>query len=389
MRCSLFAYGFRPFFLAAGISALVLVPWWAGAFAFGLPLGSDWPPTLWHAHEMLFGFIAAAIAGFLLTAVPSWTGQRGFAGRPLVLLATVWALGRLLVGSSGLWPLALVAALDLAFLPALAGMLAWPLLRSRNRNTPLLVVLGLLWLANATFYRALAHGNAALAATALRIGIDIVLLLMTVIGGRIIPAFTSSGLKARGDSGALHAWPGITPAAIAAMAIVAVLDILGADSRSAGIAALVAGLIQLLRLLQWRPLQTLRTPLVWVLHLAYAWLPVGLLLKATALLSGAAVAAFWLHALTIGALTTMILAVVTRATLGHTGRPLAASPVVVAAYLLLASAAVVRVFGLVFLGHRYPAVIVLSALLWTASFAAFLVVYAPMLCLPRADGKPG
>ena len=389
MRCSLFAYGFRPFFLAAGISALVLVPWWAGSFAFGLPLATDWPPTLWHAHEMLFGFIAAAISGFLLTAVPSWTGERGFAGPPLVLLGTLWALGRLLVSSSGLWPLALVAAVDLAFLPALASMLAWPLLRSRNRNTPLLVVLGLLWLANATFYWALAHRDAPLAAAALRTGIDIVLLLMTVIGGRIIPAFTTSGLKARGDSAALHAWPGITPAAIAAMAIVAIVDAVGPDGRTAGSVALVAGLIQLLRLLQWRTLRTLWAPLVWVLHLAYAWLPVGLLLKAIALLSGAAFAAFWLHALTIGALATMILAVVSRATLGHTGRPLAASPAVVAAYLLLASAAVVRVFGLALLAHRYPAVIVLSALLWTASFAVFLAVHAPMLWLARADGKPG
>ena len=389
MRCSLFAYGFRPFFLAAGIAALVLVPWWAGSFAFGLPLATAWPPTLWHAHEMLFGFIAAAVAGFLLTAVPSWTGQRGFAGRPLTLLAALWALGRLLVSSAGLWPLPLVATIDLAFLPALAGLVAWPLLRSRNRNTPLLAVLGLLWLANATFYWAVARFDAPLAARALRIGIDIVLLLMTVIGGRVIPAFTSSGLKARGDTGVLHAWRGVTPVAITLMAAVAIVDILGPDSRAAGVVALGAGLVQLLRLLQWRPLRTFGTPLVWVLHLAYVWLPVGLLLKSAALLSGAAIAAFWLHALTVGALATMILAVVTRATLGHTGRPLAVSAPIVAAYLLLASAAVVRVFGLAFLGHHYPAVVVVSALLWTAAFTVFLAVYAPMLWLPRADGKPG
>jgi len=389
MPTALFAYGFRPFFLAVGASALVLVPWWAGSFAFGVPLGSAWPPTLWHAHEMLFGFIAAAIAGFLLTAVPSWTGQRGFAGRPLMLLAALWLLGRVLVESSAFWPLPVVAVVDLAFLPALVALVAQPLLRSQNRNTPLLVVLGLLWATHAVFYWALAARDAAHAAQALAVGIDIVLVLATVVGGRIVPAFTSSGLKARGDATALRAWRWITPVVIGLMAAVAIVDAVRPDGAVAGWIAAVAALAQALRLLQWRTPRTLRMPIVWVLHLAYAWLAVGLGLKALALLDGAGVAAFWLHALTIGALATMILAVMTRATLGHTGRPIVAPAAIAVAYLLLAAAAVVRVFGLLWWRQSYPAVIVVSALLWTAAFAVFVAVFAPMLWSPRVDGRPG
>ena len=389
MPTTVFAYGFRPFFLAAGLVALVLVPWWAASLAFGTPLGTAWPPTLWHAHEMLFGFIGAAIAGFLLTAVPSWTGQRGFAGLPLMWLSALWALGRLLVGSSALWPLPLVAVVDLAFLPALAALIGPPLLRSRNRNTPLLLVLGLLWSVNAVCYWKLAQLDPARAALALRVGIDVVLLLATVIGGRIIPAFTASGIKARGDDVALRTWPGITPLVIALMVGVTIVDVVLPGGVVAGWIALAAGLAQAIRLLQWRTQRTLRLPIIWVLHLGYVWLPIGLLLKGLALLTGAAIAAYWLHALTIGALATMILGVMTRATLGHTGRPISSAPLTTLAYVLLAAAAVVRVFGPSWWRHDYPAVIVVSALLWTGAFALFVVVYGPMLCSLRVDGKAG
>ena len=389
MPNAMFAYGFRPFFLALGVSAVVLVPWWAASFAFGIPLGSDWPPTLWHAHEMLFGFIAAAIAGFLLTAVPSWTGQRGFAGWPLMIIAGLWLLGRGLVSTSRFWPPLIVAATDLAFLPVLAILIARPLLRARNRNLPLLAVLAVLWTTNATFYAALFARDATRAMLALHIGIDVVLVLVTVIGGRIVPAFTSSGLKARGEQVALHAWRGTTPVVIGLMVIVTIIDAIAPDSTVAGWVALAAGLAQAIRMLQWRTLRTLRVPIVWVLHLAYAWLPVGLVLKALALLRHDAGAAFWIHALTIGALATMILAVSTRAALGHTGRSLVVAPSIAISYLLLAVAAVIRVFGLVWWPHNYPAVIVISGLFWTASFVVYLAVYAPILWSPRVDGKPG
>lgn len=389
MRSSLFAYGFRSSFLLAGIAAMLLVPLWALSFVTGSPTGSSWPPMLWHAHEMLFGFIASAMAGFLLTAVPSWTGEKGFAGRPLVILAGLWLAARVLIASSSLWPAVLIAAVDLAFLPALGVLVAWPLLRSRSRNTPLLAVLGLFWLTDLVFQIALIRNNPLLALHALQVGIDIVLVLVTVIGGRIVPSFTSAALRPLGLEGAVHNRPALTGLAIAGMVGVMLSDVFWPESRIAGAIAGVAAVLQTARLLQWAPWRTLRQPIVWVLHLSYAWLPVGLALKAIALLSGAAFAAFWLHALTIGALATMILAVMTRASLGHTGRALIVGPLITFSYLLLTAAALMRVFGLSASWLSYPVVIIWSALFWTVAFALFVAVYAPILWGPRADGKVG
>jgi uncharacterized protein involved in response to NO len=386
---ALWGYGFRPFFLGAGLLAALLVPWWAGALAWGLPLETGWPPTLWHGHEMLFGFIVAAVAGFLLTAVPSWTGERGFAGWPLVLLASLWALARFAVATSGLWPLPWVAGVDLLFLPALAFFVLPPLVRSANRNTPLLGVLLALWATDAAFYWYLGHGEAGLARRALFVGIDIVLLLVTVIGGRIIPAFTSAALKQRGVPSQVRAWRGVTPLAIVSMVGVAGLDLWRPESTAAGVVAAVAAVIQVVRLAQWRGTLTLRMPIVWVLHFAYLWLPVGLGLKALALLGGFAFASFYLHALTIGAATTMVMAVMTRASLGHTGRPLVVARSTACAYGLLLASAVVRVFGPAFVPLPYTWIVVLAAAFWTAAFVLFLGVYAPILLGPRVDGKPG
>ncbi len=252
MTARLFAYGFRPFFLGVGVSAMVLVPMWVANFSFGLPLGTGSPPMLWHAHEMLFGFGCAAIAGFLLTAVPSWTRQKGFAGGPLILMSGLWLLGRLLVGSSASWPFAVVVAADLAFLPVLAAFLAWPLIRERNRNTPLLLVLLVLWLCNATFHLGLFRGDLSLARQALPTAVDFMLILVTVIGGRITPSFTASALRQRGVDGAIRAWPGLTAITIALMIAVAAVDLLQPNSAPAGWVAFAAALAQGARLMLWQ-----------------------------------------------------------------------------------------------------------------------------------------
>jgi uncharacterized protein involved in response to NO len=389
MKASLFAYGFRPHFLLAGLAALVFVPAWVLNLVAGMPLGTEWPPTLWHGHEMLFGFVAAAIAGFLLTAVPSWTGRKGFSGAPLMAMAAVWLVARVMIASSSIWPPLVTAVADLAFLPLLAVLVGVPLLRQRNRNTPLLLVLGLLWLGNLVFHAALLHGNPPLARHALLLTVDILLILVTVIGGRVVPAFTASGLRQHGTPIEVKSRLALTVLAVASMALIAMGDVFWPETRIAGLLAGIAAVAQLLRLLQWRSLQTLRQPIVWILHVAYAWLPLGLGLKAAALLGGRAIGAFWLHALTIGVLSTMITAVMTRASLGHTGRALVAHPLTTGAYVLLTLAALVRVFGLAALHGNYPLVIVLAALLWTAAFALFIGVYAPILWGARVDGKPG
>ena len=372
----------------AGVAALTLIPAWVAVWVFGASLGSNWPPTLWHAHEMVFGFVGAAMAGFLLTAVPSWTGHRGFGGLPLILLVAVWFCGRLLIASGASWPAGVVLAVDIGFLVLLAGLLAPPLLRARNRNTPLLFVLALLAMCNIAFHWALMQRDASAASHSLLTAIDIALLMVTVIGGRILPAFTSSGLQASGSNVTVRAWPLISAAAIGAMLAVALVDLLWPNSRGAGVLAGIAAIIQAIRLAQWRTAATLKQPILWVLHVAYAWLPLGLALKSAALLAGFAGSAFWLHALTIGVLAMMIFGVMTRAALGHTGRPVVAEPLTAAAYVLLVLAAFTRVFGLS-TGLNYSFVILLSASLWTSAFAFFLWVYAPILCSRRVDGKFG
>ena len=389
MQCKLLASGFRPTFLMAGIAALLLVPAWVAILVFGAALPSGWPPTLWHAHEMLFGFVSAAVAGFLLTAVPSWTGRRAFAGLPLLILVALWLSARALIATSAAWPAGLVLTVDVSFLLLLAGLLAPSLLRARNRNTPLLGVLLLLTLCNGVFHWSLARHDPVTASHALLLAIDITLLLVTIIGGRILPAFTASALRAAGSQTAVRDWPAVGAAAIAMMLLIALVDLLWPDSRSAGVLAGAAAAIQAARLLQWRTSATLKLPILWVLHLAYAWLPVGLALKSGALLFGLAATAFWLHALTVGVLATMILGVMTRVALGHTGRPLVVDPLIGLAYLLLLLAGLMRVFGLGIAGVSYPNVIIISASLWSAAFCLFLYVYVPILWAPRADGRSG
>src|SRR5262245_4965116 len=212
MQSRLFASGFRPTFLAAGVAAAVLLRMWVLMWGFGWSLWSTWPPTMWHAHEMVFGFIAAAIAGFLLTAVPSWTGQRGFAGLPLVLVVSLWLAARVLIATSTQWPAIIVAAVDVAFLITLAALVAPSLLRAQDRNTPLLLVLVVLAACNAASHWAVAHRDAGEAYHAILIGIDITLLLGTVIGGRIVPAFTASALRSSGMPVQMRAWRWATPA---------------------------------------------------------------------------------------------------------------------------------------------------------------------------------
>ncbi len=388
MKTSLFNYGFRPFFLGAGVAAMVLIPLWAASFVYGTPLGNPWPPTLWHGHEMLFGVIAAAIAGFLLTAVPSWTGTSGFAGGPLKILSLLWILGRAASLSAGALPLWLIAAVDLSFLPAVALFVAPRLLAKDNRNAPLLGVLAVLTIGNGVFHWAVSHSDAPLAGHALLIGIDIVLVLATVIGGRVVPSFSSSTLKQQGRTlGASR--PLIERTTIVLMIAIVLCDVVRPESALAGVLALGASFAHVLRMSRWQSFRTWRDPIVWSLHLGYAWIPLGLALKGVALLNGAAIAAFWLHSLTVGALSMLILAVMTRASLGHTGRALVVAPPITAAYLLLLAAALVRVFGLKLSGVGYPAVILGAAALWTAAFGVFVWVYAPILMAPRADGKPG
>ena len=290
-----------------------------------------------------------------------------------------------------IYPMAplLAAVVDLAFFPLLILTVLPSLIKARTlHNYPFPVVLAALFIGNLLVHLEILE-LANTARTGLLLTIDVLLLLITIVGGRIIPSFTWNYVRR-------HRLPIIIPklvwlerACTAVTLAVLVTDMVLPDSWTAGLVALIAALLHGLRLANWRGYGTLREPLLWVLHLGYLWVPLGLLLKALWLLADVELAANWLHAITVGAFATLILAVMTRTSLGHTGRDLTAAPPIVLAYFLLTLAAVLRVFGAVLDNSAYHLAIVGAGMCWIATFVIFCVVYAPILWSPRVDGRPG
>lgn len=378
-------YGFRPFFLLAGIHAALAMSGWL-IFLGGIgPFAPAIPVMAWHAHEMLYGFILAAVAGFLLTAVPSWTGSRGYAGAPLLGLVLLWIAGRLVTT----FPLGLhaltIALIDLAFIPMLALTILPALIRSGSRrNFVFLILLGALFAANLHF-----HLAGASSVEPLMLAINVMLLMVAMVGGRILPAFTSSDLKQRGIDVRIRSHMPLDMAALLATLAVVVVDVFFSGTIFAGMAAALAAALLALRLARWQGHRTLQDPIIWVLHLAYAWLPIGLALKAAWLFGAPIPGTGWLHALTAGAFSTMILAVMSRAALGHTGRELVASGLIVIAYYLAGVAALMRVFGPMLYAEAWRFWMIASGSLWSLAFILFLVIYAPILCSTRLDGRAG
>jgi uncharacterized protein involved in response to NO len=392
-RFALFDYGFRPFFLLTGLYAICAVAVWLWVLQSGAWPDGRLQPQHWHAHEMLFGFVAAAIAGFLLTAVPNWTGRRGFSGRPLMILVGLWFTGRLAmalaISLAGTLPALVVAAIDLAFFPALAAILAPSLIKARRfHNLPFLLILALLFTANLLFHLEWLGWAGVGIDAAVPLAVDTVLLVIVVVGGRIVPSFTLNALRKIGTPVTIPPRPWLDGAAIGSVALVLVVDLAAPGTPLAGAAALAAALLHAVRLGRWHGPKTIGEPILWVLHLGYAWIVIGLALKAAWLLAGAEFAALWLHALTIGGFATMILAVTTRASLGHTGRALVAPRPIVLSYLLITLAAAIRVFGPT-IGIDYLAGMAAAGLLWVGAFLLFVIVYAPILVRPRPDGQPG
>jgi uncharacterized protein involved in response to NO len=389
-RWAPFAYGFRPFFLAAIWYAMLVIPAWLWLWRTGESPLDPVPAFVWHGHEMVFGFVTAAIAGFLLTAVPSWTGIRGFAGLPLYLLSAIWIAGRAAFALAGALPMPLVALADLAFLPALAAFLAKPLLRERSRNTPILFVIAALWLADACVMAGIVTADPGIARRGLLVGLDIVLVLITVIGGRIVPSFTANALRSRSVPVTVRSLPRLERGVIAIMILNVLIDAVpGRTAAIAAAVALAAGVLHAARLARWQSRDALAEPLLWVLHAGYAWLAIGFLLKALALGLDVGWAGYWLHALGAGSAATTIVAVMTRASLGHTGRALIAPRLAVTGYGLLIAAAVMRVFAPAIFPGNYYATIVTAGVLWSAAFAVLAVPYTPILLHARADGRPG
>ncbi len=392
----LFAYGFRPFFLLAGIYAVLsMLPWlgWLLVHSLGaivLEPTTLFPALLWHAHEMLFGFVAAVMAGFFLTAMPNWTGTAPVRGAALAGLVLLWILGRAAVWFGAFLPGWLAATLDLAFLPALAALVAVILWRARAvRNLILVPVLLLLAVGNLLIHLEVLEIADDIATTGLYLAADTVAVLLVIIGGRIVPAFTRGALKPTGADAAVRSTPLVDRLSIAAVVLLIPLDLLDPDSVVAGLVAAAAALVNAVRLVRWQGQRTLRQPILWVLHLGYLWIVLSFAGKAAAVLVGWPSPSAALHALTVGAIGTLTLGVMTRAALGHTGRPLVAHKAVAVAYGLVSLAALARVAGPALLPTAYIEVIMASGGLWTAAFAIFVAVYFPVLTQPRRDGKPG
>jgi uncharacterized protein involved in response to NO len=374
--------GFRPFFLAAAAWATLSMAAWMPMLSGQLELPSRFDPLSWHIHEMLFGFVMATVGGFLLTAIPNWTGRAPVAGTPLAVLAGLWLLGRVVCVFSAMIPAGLVIAADLAFAVALDVVAARELIAVGNwRNYPLLAPVILLAIANLLSHLQ-ALGVAVPFGSGWRLGIAVVIVLISVIGGRIVPAFTSNWLGARGLTPVAPSIPGLEIAARGILIAAMLGWVFLPDWRPLGVLLLVAAALNLARLARWRGIATLEEPLLLVLHVGYLWLVIGVALLGLSLISDVVPPAAAVHALTAGAMGTMTLAVMTRATLGHTGRVLRADKVTMLIYALASASALLRIVAAWVIDGQTDLYDV-AALAWVGAFALFAAEYGPMLLAAR------
>jgi uncharacterized protein involved in response to NO len=381
VRSPILDHGFRFFFFAAGLWSAVALAIWIGMFSTGAALPSRFDPLTWHIHEMLFGFVMAAIAGFMLTAIPNWTRRPSISGSLLGLLICLWLLGRAACLVSALLPPWWAAVADLSFPFMLAGVVAREVVAARNwRNLPMVVPVVVLGLANLCMHLQ-AGGVAVPEGLGWRLGVAGVIVLVSAMGGRIVPSFTRNWLAKR-PGAAVPPPPGL-------------IDRLALGTLHGGLVAwaflpevvpvggllLLGAALNFWRLLRWRGGATAGEPLLLILHVGYAWLVLGAALLGLTTLGADVPLSAAIHALTVGAVGTMILAVMTRATRGHTGRPLTADRVTSALYLLVTLAALARIAAAFGVGWTMS-LLEVSACLWVVGFAGFAISYGPTLLLP-------
>jgi len=383
---ALLSGGFRIFFPLGAFWAILVLALFVAALAGAISLPAALDAVAWHRHEMLFGYLGAIVGGFLLTAIPNWTGRRPITGRPLLALASLWAIARLAILYSLRIGMPIAILCDAGFLLVMATIAGAELYAARNRNVPIVLLTIILAAAAAVD---LAEGAGLMVARGIgyRLGIGVILVMVMLIGGRIIPTFTRNWLGKGGVE------PGL-PAPMQRFDLVAVL--VGAatmlawlvlpDAPATAWLLIGAGALHLARLLRWRGWRTAAEPLVLILHLAYLWVPIGMALLGVGLLGTFVPPVSGVHALTAGAFATMTLAVMTRASLGHTGHMLHAGPATVAIYALILIAALVRVAAPL-LPVDYMRSIQVAAAAWIMAFALFLCAYGPLLVRPRADAR--
>lgn len=378
---ALWSLGFRPFYLLASIFAALSIPLWVCEYAGYLPAAYV-RNLVWHGHEMLFGYTLAVLTGFLFTAVRNWTSQPTPTGATLVAFALLWIAGRILV----LTPYDIAAALvNAAFPVAVAGGIGIPLAKSGNRRNyffvAFLLLFALVTLAlHLSYLRVLDWP----ALASLQLGLDLVLLIMAAISGRVIPMFTNNGVP--GARATRHAL--VEKLALGGVVALLAADLFQVSGGFLAAIALLAAVAHAIRLYLWQSWRTFRVPLVWVLHAAYCWIVVYLVLRGLAAV-GLIPEPLAVHALTIGAIGGMTIGMMTRTARGHTGRPLRADRFEVACFLLVFAAAIIRVLGGIIVSGAYTATVIASGICWSGGFALFTIRYWPVLSRARIDGKPG
>ncbi len=373
---AIFSYGFRPFFFGAAVWAALAVILWLLQYFGLMSLPTAFTPVDWHIHEMIYGYVAASVAGFLLTAIPNWTGRLPVNGSPLATLFALWLAGRIAIAGSGIWGAWLAAVIDVSFLLALALLALAEIVTGKNwRNLRVLIALAVLIAGNVVFHiEAIREGSADYG---IRIGIAALIGLIMLVGGRIIPSFTHNWLKRNNPGRLPQASSRFDALAVAGSAFALACWIAAPQSAIAGILLMAAGVLQAVRVLRWAGDRTLADRLVLVLHAAYAFVPIGFLLAGAAILWPAALPiSTGLHAWTTGAVGLMTLAVMTRATLGHTGQRLTASLPTQLIYLSALIAALARIIASL---NGSMAWLLISAAAWVLAFAGFSVSFGALL----------
>jgi uncharacterized protein involved in response to NO len=374
--------GFRPFYLGAAAFAVLAVPLWVAMFLGHSSLPVALPPLLWHAHEMLFGFAAAVIVGFLLTAGKAWTGLATPRGGYLGVLVTLWLAARIAAVTT---PYVVYAVLDALLLPVVAALLGIVLVRARShRNLPLVALLVLLSVANLGFHLAVVGVIELPAMSALHAGLALIVMIQCVIAGRVVPAFTMSatpGLR-------LVPRPGLEVATLSVTAVALLLWIFAPPGPAPAVAFALAAVLHGVRQVHWHPWVSRTRPILWVLHASYAWIAMGFVLLAMAQVGWVGASA-GVHALAVGATGGLIVGMMTRTARGHTGRQLRVSRMEVLAYALIMFAAAFRVFVPMAMPHWTAPALILSAMAWCGAFGIYLVVYGPWLVSARLDGRDG
>lgn len=378
-KLSLFRLGFRPFFLFGSLFSMISLAFWILSIKGDISFTPHGNILWWHGHEMIFGFVSAIIVGFLLTAVQNWTGRPGLKGTPLIGLFAVWLIARILLLNNNWGTLEFAAIIDLLFLPLSAIVMAKAVIPVKQwRNFGFVPILLILTIANACSYYGLFTNQPEVITASLHAAVVVITVVIAMIGGRVIPFFTdrASGWERKPSIDLLEK-------ATFVSLFLLVLSLLLQLDLASRVLFLASGLILLVRWNRWGWKHTFKVPLLWSLHFSYLFIPVGLILLATNLPSSVG-----LHAITVGGMGGMILAMMARVSLGHTGRKLEPPKSVILGFGLVILSALCRIFANL-LPSFYPQLLGLAVILWLLAFSAFVIYYGPLLCKARADGRPG